>query len=240
MIRVDGRAVDQLRDIKITPHYMEFAEGSALIEVGKTKVICTATVQNRVPPHLENAGSGWLTAEYSMLPRSSPQRIMRDGVRGKINGRSQEIQRLIGRSLRTIFNMDKFGPRTMIIDCDVMQADGGTRTAAITGSYVALALALETLKSQGKLNIDLLKNSVSAVSVGITEGAPVLDLCYVEDSQAEVDMNVVLTGSGDFVEIQGTAETEPFSSAHLSELLDLARSGTRQLTEIQNQVLKKV
>lgn len=216
---------------------MEYAEGSVLIEVGRTRVICTATVENRVPPHVYGTGKGWLTAEYAMLPRSSQQRIQRDGVRGRVGGRSHEIQRIIGRSLRTVFNMDKFGPRTMLVDCDVIQADGGTRTTSITGAYVAVALALRRLREQGKVNIDLLSAPLTAVSVGIVENQPVLDLCYLEDSQAEVDMNVVLTGDEKFVEIQGTAESEPFSSEQLSELLDLARSGARQLVQFQKQAL---
>lgn len=237
MIRIDGRRPDQLREIRITPHYMEYAEGSALIEFGKTRVICTATVDNKVPPHIFGTGKGWLTAEYAMLPRSSNVRIPRDGVKGKIGGRSHEIQRLIGRSLRTIFDMDKFGPRTITIDCDVVQADGGTRTAAITGSFVALGLALKRLRKEGKVNISLLKDHLAAVSVGVVEGSPVLDLCYMEDAQAEVDMNVVLTGEGKFVEIQGTAETQPFGDGALVELLALARSGIRELIEKQKEVL---
>lgn len=237
MIRVDSRTPDQMRPVRIEPNYMEYAEGSVLIEVGKTRLICTATVENRVPPHVFGTGKGWLTAEYAMLPRSSAQRIQRDGVRGSIGGRSHEIQRLIGRSLRTVFDMEKFGPRTMVIDCDVIQADGGTRTAAITGSFVALGLALARLRREGKVNIPLLEDYLTAVSVGIVEGQAVLDLCYLEDAQAETDMNVVLTGQGKFVEIQGTAESEPFGDGQLAEMLALARSGSRRLAELQKEIL---
>ncbi|MCH8332690.1 ribonuclease PH [Candidatus Sumerlaeota bacterium] len=236
-MRVDGREPDEMRPVRIQPDFLEFAEGSVLIEVGKTRVICTATLENRVPPHVYGTGKGWLTAEYAMLPRSSPQRIQRDGVRGKISGRSHEIQRLIGRCLRTIFDMDRFGERTMLIDCDVLQADGGTRTAAITGAYVALGLALKRLRKEKKVNVDLLKDHLAAISVGIVEGQPVLDLCYLEDAQAEVDMNVVLTGEDKFVEIQGTAETGPFDQDQLAKMTDLARSGARQLIEIQKEIL---
>ena len=238
MIRIDGRAPNQLREVKITPNFMEYAEGSCLIEMGKTRVICTATVENKVPPHVYGTGKGWITAEYSMLPRSSSQRIVRDGVRGKIGGRSHEIQRLIGRSLRAVFDLDRFGERTVILDCDVIQADGGTRTASITGAFVAMGLAMERMRSTGKINIQPLKDYVGAVSVGVVEGAPVLDLCYLEDAQAEVDMNVVLTGSGDFVEIQGTAEHKPFSMDALFEMHDLAAQGIRQLIQVQRDILK--
>jgi ribonuclease PH len=237
MIRVDGREPNELRAVTITPHYLEPAEGSCLIEVGKTKVVCTATVENKVPPHVYGTGKGWITAEYAMLPRSSAQRIVRDGVRGKIGGRSHEIQRLIGRSLRAIFDLDRFGERTVILDCDVIQADGGTRCASVTGAFVALALALERLRKDGKLNTRLIKDYVAAVSVGVVEGAPVLDLCYLEDAQAEVDMNVVLTGAGEFVEIQGTAEAKPFSAETLLQLQLLAGEGVRRLIAAQQDVL---
>jgi ribonuclease PH len=176
VIRIDGRAPNQLRPVKITPNYLDYAEGSCLIEMGKTWVICTATVENRVPPHVYGTGKGWVTAEYSMLPRSSAQRIMRDGVRGKIGGRSHEIQRLIGRALRTVFDLDRFGERTVILDCDVLQADGGTRCASITGAFVALGLAMDRLRRAGKLNIQPIKDYLAAVSVGVVERAPVLDL----------------------------------------------------------------
>ncbi len=237
MIRVDGRAPDQLRPVRIEPNFLEYAEGSVLIEMGKTRVVCSATLENRVPPHLQGTGKGWLTAEYAMLPRSSQQRIQRDGARGKIGGRSHEIQRLIGRSLRSVFDMNRFGERTMLIDCDVIQADGGTRTAAITGSFVALGLALQRLRREGKINVNLLRDFLAAVSVGVVEGQPVVDLCYLEDAQAEVDMNVVLTGAGEFVEIQGTAESRPFGDDRLEEMLKLARSGIAHLIEKQMEFL---
>ena len=237
MIRIDGRQADQLRPVRIEPGYIEHAEGSCLIEDGKTRVICTATVENRVPPHVYGTGSGWITAEYSMLPRSSAQRIVRDGVRGKIGGRSHEIQRLIGRSLRAIFDLKRFGERTVIIDCDVIQADGGTRCASVTGGFVALALAMERLRRDNRLGIQPLKDYVAAVSVGIVEGAPALDLCYLEDAQAEVDMNVVLTGSGKFVEIQGTAEAQPFDAGQLAAMQALALGGIEQLVRAQQQVV---
>ena len=237
MIRIDGRAPNQLREVKITPHYLDYAEGSCLIEVGKTRVVCSATVENRVPPHVFGTGKGWITAEYSMLPRSSAQRIVRDGVRGKIGGRSHEIQRLIGRSLRAIFDLDRFGERSVILDCDVLQADGGTRCASVTGAFVALALAMEKLRRENTLNIQPIRDYLAAVSVGVVEGSPVLDLCYLEDSQAGVDMNVVLTGSGDFVEIQGTAEEKPFSLATLGAMQALAAEGIAQLVAKQREVV---
>ncbi len=233
MIRVDGRAPDQLRPINIVPNYLETAEGSCLIEVGKTRLICTATVENRVPPHVFGSGGGWITAEYAMLPRSSAQRIVRDGVRGKIGGRSHEIQRLIGRSMRAIFDLKRFGERTVILDCDVIQADGGTRCAAITGAFIALAGAMDRLRRDHRLSIQPIRDYIAAASVGIVEGEPVLDLCYIEDVQAEVDMNVVLTGSGKFVEIQGTAEGQPFDVEQLAQLQALAMRGVAQLIEIQ-------
>ncbi|MBI3736381.1 ribonuclease PH [Candidatus Sumerlaeota bacterium] len=236
-MRVDGRSPDQLRLVKVETNCMDYAEGSALIEIGKTRVLCTATVENTVPPHVKGTGKGWLTAEYAMLPRSSAQRIPRDGVKGKIGGRSHEIQRLIGRALRSVFEMDRFGERTVIMDCDVIQADGGTRTAAITGSFIALGLALGRLREEGKINIQLLRDYLGAVSVGVVEGVPVLDLCYLEDSQAEVDMNLVLTGGGKFVEIQGTAESAPFGEEQLSSMIALGRAGIAQLIEIQRGIL---
>ena len=238
MIRVDGRAHDELREVRITPHFLEHAEGSCLIEVGKTRVVCSATVENRVPPHVYGTGKGWVTAEYAMLPRSSGQRIMRDGVRGKIGGRSHEIQRLIGRSLRAIFDMKRFGERSVILDCDVLSADGGTRCASITGAFVALGLAMETLRERGQLSIQPLGDYLAAVSVGLVEGAPVLDLCYLEDAQAEVDMNVAMTGDGRFVEIQGTAEAAPFDGATLARMQELAAGGIATLVERQKEILQ--
>lgn len=238
VIRIDGRAPNQLRPVKITPNFLDYAEGSCLIEIGKTRVICTATVENKVPPHVYGTGKGWITAEYAMLPRSSNQRIVRDGVRGKIGGRSHEIQRLIGRAMRSVFSLERFGERTVILDCDVLQADGGTRCASITGAFVALGLAMEKLRQNGKMNIQPIKDYLAAVSVGIVEGTPVLDLCYLEDAQAAVDMNVALTGSDEFVEIQGTAESKPFSLEALLEMHRLANEGIHQLIQLQKDVLK--
>jgi ribonuclease PH len=236
-MRVDGRRLDQLRDIRITPDVLLYAEGSCQVEFGNTKVLCSATLDNKVPPHLVGQGRGWVTAEYAMLPRSSKQRIPRDGVRGQVNGRSQEIQRLIGRSLRTVANLEALGERMFIVDCDVIQADGGTRTAAITGGFVALALAMKRLVERNQMGRILLRDFVAAVSVGIVEGRPVLDLCYLEDAQAEVDMNVVMTAAGRFIELQGTAEKDPFSMEQLHDLLGLAQSGIRQLIEAQKQAI---
>jgi ribonuclease PH len=235
---VDARAPDQAREVKITPNFMEYAEGSCLIEVGKTRVACTATVENRVPPHVYGTGQGWITAEYAMLPRSSQQRVQRDGARGKIGGRSHEIQRLIGRSLRAVFDLKRFGERTVILDCDVLQADGGTRCASVTGAFVALALAMERLRRDKKLSIQPIRQYVAATSVGVVEGRPVLDLCYLEDAQAEVDMNVVMTGDGRFVEIQGTAESVPFSAQTLARLQELAAGGVQGLVALQKDLLK--
>ena len=226
-----------MREIKITPNVRRYAEGSVMIEVGETKVLCAASLQDRVPPHRLGSGKGWLTAEYAMLPRSSAQRITRDGVRGKINGRSQEIQRLIGRVLRTAFRMDKFGERTMIVDCDVIEADGGTRTAAITGGFLALALAVRKLREERKTSAALLTDFVAATSVGVVEGQPALDLCYLEDSQAEVDMNVACTGAGRFIEVQGTAEATPYDRGELDAMLDMAQAGCAQLVAAQKEIL---
>lgn len=234
-IRVDGRASDALRPVKITPHYLKTAEASALIEVGDTKVLCAATVDNRAPAHLRDTGTGWVTAEYAMLPRSSAQRVPRERVR--VAGRSQEIQRLIGRALRSVFLLDKFGERTITIDCDVLQADGGTRTAAITGGCVALALAAKQLKDAGQAGSLLMRDLLAGVSVGIVEGQPVLDMCYLEDAQADVDMNVVMTRGGELVEVQGTAEKSAFSRGQMNELMDLAEKGIRQLAECQREAL---
>jgi ribonuclease PH len=238
VIRVDGRAPDQMREVRITPNFLDYAEGSCLIEIGKTRVACSATVDNRVPPHVHGSGRGWITAEYAMLPRSSQQRIVRDGVRGKIGGRSHEIQRLIGRSLRAIFDLKRFGERTVILDCDVIQADGGTRCASITGAYVALALALAALRRDRKLSCNPLRQYLAAVSVGIVESVPVLDLCYLEDAQAHVDMNMVMTGDGRYVEIQGTAEAEPFSAQTLERMQALAAGGIGELVARQKDLLQ--
>jgi ribonuclease PH len=235
-MRVDGRKADELRKIRITRRYIKSAEGSVLIEMGDTRVICTATVDNAVPPFLKGKGSGWVTAEYAMLPRSSAQRISRE--RSKVGGRTHEIQRLIGRALRSVVDMNALGERTILIDCDVIQADGGTRTASITGSYIALIDALRHLKRQGMLAAVPVNDHLAAVSVGIVDGTPMLDLCYTEDSAAEVDMNLVMTGKGRIVEVQGTAERVPFSKAHLTRLLALGERGIRRLVAKQKDVLK--
>jgi ribonuclease PH len=235
-MRVDGRKADELRKIKITRNYLKTAEGSALIEMGNTKVICTATVENSVPPFLRGKGTGWVTAEYAMLPRSSGQRIQRE--RGKVGGRTHEIQRLIGRSLRSVVNLDALGERSVLIDCDVIQADGGTRTASITGAYVALVDALRSMKKQGMIASLPLTDHLAAVSVGIVGGKPLLDLCYAEDSTAEVDMNLVMTGKGKIVEVQGTAEGEPFSKSELGKLLSIGEKGIKALIRKQKESLR--
>ncbi len=234
-MRADGRKTDELRKLRITRKYIKSAEGSVLIELGDTKVICTATVDEAVPPFLKGRGTGWVTAEYAMLPRSSPQRIQRE--RNKVGGRTHEIQRLIGRSLRSVVNMAALGERTVLIDCDVIQADGGTRTASITGAYVALVDALRHLRKQGLVKPVPVKDYLAAVSVGIVDGKPMLDLCYSEDSTAEVDMNLVMTGKGLIVEVQGTAEGKPFTRADLGRLLALGEKGIRALVRKQKEVL---
>jgi ribonuclease PH len=236
-MRSDNRAAHQLRDTIITPHYLAHAEGSVLIEAGRTKVICTASVEDRVPPFLRNSGKGWVTAEYGMLPRATSTRTQREASAGKVGGRTQEIQRLIGRSLRSVTNLPALGERTIWIDCDVIQADGGTRTASITGAFVALALALETLRSRDVLHTIPLTDSVAAISVGIVDGEALLDLAYEDDSRADVDMNIVKTGGGRFIEVQGTAEGQPFDRASLDALLGLADDGIRQLTEKQRAIV---
>jgi len=233
--RTDNRTFDQIRTTKITPNFAPYAEGSALIQVGSTKVICTATVEERVPPFLRNKGTGWVTAEYAMLPRATQVRTNRETQ--KPSGRTQEIQRLIGRSLRAVVDMKLLGERQIFIDCDVLQADGGTRTASITGAYVALNLACKRLMSKGTLKKSPLIGELAAVSVGIVEETALLDLCYVEDSNAEVDMNIVCTGSGKFIEIQGTAERAPFSREQMNELLALAEKGISELFTIQRNAL---
>ncbi len=238
-MRVDGRERDALREIRITPNYLRFAEGSALVEWGKNKIICAATVEQRVPGYLIGSGQGWVTAEYSMLPRSAKQRIQRDGSRSGPNSRGIEIQRLIGRSLRAIVNLKAFGERTIMIDCDVVESDGGTRTASITGAFVALALAIERLREEKQIGQGavILKDYMAAVSVGIVEGLPVLDLNYIEDSCAETDMNVVMTGKGRMVEIQGTAEKDPFTEEQFQAMLRLAKKGSGEIAAIQKAVL---
>jgi len=236
-MRTDKRPADQLRDTKLTPHYLEHAEGSVLIEAGRTRVICAASVEDRVPPFLRNSGKGWVTAEYGMLPRSTTTRTQREATAGKIGGRTQEIQRLIGRSLRSVTKLSALGERTIWIDCDVIQADGGTRTASITGAFVALALALETLRKRDVVTDIPLLDYVAATSVGIVDGEPLLDLAYEDDSRADVDMNIVKTGNGRFVEVQGTAEAMPFGREALISLLDLADVGIRQLVEKQRAIV---
>ena len=234
--RPDGRRPRDLRPVVITPHYLRHAEGSALIEVGVTRVLCAASVEETVPPFLRGKGRGWVTAEYGMLPRSTHTRSDREASRGRIGGRTHEIQRLIGRSLRAVTNLDALGERSIWIDCDVIEADGGTRTAAITGAYVALALALRKLEAAGVLTAPPLTDSVAAVSVGVVERRLCLDLEYEEDSRAEVDMNVVMTGDGRFIEVQGTAEGLPFERRELDELLALAEGGIRELTALQEEM----
>jgi len=238
-MRSDGRKDDALRKVKIKRKYMKFADGSCLIEVGNTKVICTASIEDGVPHFLRGKGTGWITAEYGMLPRSCKSRIPRESSRGRVGGRTHEIQRLIGRSLRSVADMSALGERTIWIDCDVLQGDGGTRTASITGSFVALVDALAGLKARGKIDEIPLKDYVAAVSVGIVDGTPVLDLDYVEDSAAEVDMNVVMTGSGKFIEVQGTAEGEPFDKKALDSLMKLAGKGAKKIVALQKKVLGK-
>jgi len=236
--RADGRALDELRPIQITPGFQSFAEGSALIELGKTRVLCSVSVEERVPGFLRGEGSGWITAEYAMLPRSTVTRTPRDSSLGRIAGRSQEIQRLIGRSLRAVTDLTALGERTFVVDCDVLQADGGTRTAAITGAYVALHQAMQTLANMGVIASIPLKNAVAATSVGIVHSYRLLDLCYDEDYKAEVDFNVVMTSKGEFVEVQGTAEAKPFSRETIDSLLSLAEKGIKQLFEIQQAALE--
>lgn len=237
-MRPSNRLPNQLRAIKITRHYTKHAEGSVLIECGDTKVICTASVEERVPPHKKGSGEGWVTAEYGMLPRSTGERMGREAAKGKQSGRTQEIQRLIGRSLRAVVDLKKLGERTIQIDCDVIQADGGTRTASITGAYVALHDAVSGLLAKGLIKETALIDAIAAISVGIYEGTPVLDLDYVEDSACDTDMNVVMLGSGHFVEVQGTAEGHAFSRSEMNALLDLAQGGIADLIKMQYAVLQ--
>jgi ribonuclease PH len=232
-MRADGRLAEQLRPTRITPNYLVHAEGSVLIEAGKTKVICTASVEDRVPPFRRNSGKGWVTAEYGMLPRATTTRTQRESSSGRVGGRTQEIQRLIGRSLRAVTRMEELGERTLTLDCDVIQADGGTRTASITGAFVALVLALHRMREQDLIRTMPVTDFVAATSVGLVAGEPMLDLAYVEDSRADVDMNIVKTGAGLYIELQGTAETLPFGREALNRLLDLGDSGTRQLFALQ-------
>jgi ribonuclease PH len=235
MTRLDSRANDEMRPVTVTPDYISHAEGSALIEFGKTRVLCVATIEDTVPPWLTGRGQGWITAEYAMLPRAGAQRSRRESVAGKIGGRTHEIQRLIGRSLRAAVDLKSLGEHTITLDCDVIQADGGTRTASITGAWIALQRATKRLKERRKLRVDPVRLGVAAISVGIVKGAVLLDLAYEEDSKAEVDANVVMTSSGEFIEVQGTAEGKPFTRAQLDELLGLAEGGIRQLLDLQQQ-----
>ncbi|MBS0509270.1 MAG: ribonuclease PH [Proteobacteria bacterium] len=236
--RSGNRAADQLRPICITRHYTMHAEGAVLIEFGNTKVLCTATVEEKVPPHKRGSGEGWVTAEYGMLPRSTHTRSDREAARGKQSGRTQEIQRLIGRSLRAVFDLKKLGERTIQLDCDVIQADGGTRTAAITGAWVAAQDAVATLLAAGKIATSPIAGAVAAVSVGIVQGTPLLDLEYVEDVACDTDMNVVMTGAGHYVEVQGTAEGAAFSRREMDQLLNLAEKGIAELVLLQQDSLR--
>ena len=239
-MRDDGRLLDQLRPTRLTPNFLVHAEGSVLIEAGKTKVICTASVEDRVPPFRRNSGKGWVTAEYGMLPRATGTRSQRESTAGRVGGRTQEIQRLIGRSLRAVTRMEDLGERTITLDCDVIQADGGTRTASITGAFVALVLALNKLKQADQLRAIPITDYVAATSVGIVGGMPLLDLAYQEDSQADVDMNIVKTSDGRFIEIQGTAEAEPFDTDALTGLLALADKGITGLVAKQREIVGSI
>jgi ribonuclease PH len=236
-MRNDGRKPNQLRRLSITPSYIKTADGSVLIEMGDTKVICTAKLEERVPPFLRNSGKGWITAEYGMLPGSSQVRIGRESARGKIGGRTHEIQRLIGRSLRAVADLKSLGERSVWIDCDVIQADGGTRTASITGAYVALAEAVRGWRDRGIISADPIKDAVAAVSIGMVDGKILLDLCYEEDSKADVDMNFVMTGSGKFIEVQGTAESVPFTRKQMERMSDIAHQGIKELLKAQKTVI---
>ena len=239
-MRIDGRTLKQLRPLSIKPSYLKTADGSVLIEMGDTKVICTAKLEERVPPFLRNSGKGWITAEYGMLPGSSQVRIGRESARGKIGGRTHEIQRLIGRSLRAIADLKSLGERTIWIDCDVIQADGGTRTASITGAYVALVEAMRRWLGKGIINVDPIRDSVAAVSIGIVDGKILLDLAYEEDSRADVDMNFVMTGSGKFIEVQGTAESAPFTKKQMERMTEVAQQGIRELLKAQQKIIASI
>jgi ribonuclease PH len=236
-MRNDRRTPDQMRPVSITTNYLATAEGSALIEIGNTRVLCAASVEETVPQFLRNSGKGWVTAEYSMLPRATVTRTAREVTKGRISGRTHEIQRLIGRSLRAVIDAAALGERTVIVDCDVIQADGGTRTASITGAFVAMSLALRKLSNFKAVKRIPIRDHVAATSVGMVNATPMLDLCYEEDSAAEVDMNIVITGAGQFVELQATSEKRPFDDAQLSSLLELGRKGVQELIAIQKQVL---
>jgi ribonuclease PH len=240
MARQNGRKPNELRKVKVTKDYIRYAEGSCLIEFGDTKVITTASVEEVVPPFLRGKGVGWVTAEYGMIPRSCKSRVQRDSAKGKPNGRTQEIQRLIGRSMRSVVDMTKLGERTIWLDCDVIQADGGTRCASITGSFISLILALEKIRKDGLINDIPVSDYVAAISVGMSEGSTILDLDYEEDSRAEVDMNIIMTGAGKFIEVQGTAEREPFDKKDLDALIVLAKKGISDLVGLQKKALKGI
>lgn len=239
-LRIDGRTLDQIRNLKITRNFTKYAQGSVLIEMGNTKVICTAFVDEGVPPFIKGTGSGWISAEYSMLPSATATRKKRDVNKGKVDGRSQEIQRLIGRSIRSVVDLSLLGERTIWIDCDVIQADGGTRTASITGAFVALADAINTLCENGEVKVMPINSMLSAISVGIVEGEVMLDVCYEEDSQAEVDTNVIMNNKGEFIEIQGTGEERPFTRDELNRILELAEKGNRELMREQRRILGEI
>ncbi len=238
MTRLDGRRFDELRPVSIKPGFQSFAEGSVLVEQGRTRVVCSVSSENKVPPFLRGSGTGWITAEYAMLPRATVTRSPRDSARGRVSGRSQEIQRLIGRSLRAVVDLTKLGERTLVVDCDVLQADGGTRTAAITGAYVALHMAMSNMVGMGLLENNVLRSAMAATSVAILRGNILLDPCYDEDAAAEADINIVMTADGEFVEIQGTAESRPFTRDTLDGVLALAEKGIKQLLEVQRAVLE--
>jgi ribonuclease PH len=240
MERVDKRQKNEIRPVKITRNYLKHAEGSVLIEMGDTKVICTASLEDRVPPFLKGLGQGWITSEYGMLPRSTETRKPRDATRGKVDGRTMEIQRLIGRALRSVVDLKKLGEKTIYIDCDVIQADGGTRTASITGAFVALVDALNVLLENGKINAIPLKGFVAAISVGVKDGEVLVDLNYAEDSTCQVDMNIIMTEDGQIVEVQGTGEESPFSKAQLAEMLQAGESGIQELIQAQKECLGKI
>ena len=237
-MRIDGRKPDEMRPVSIERSFTKFAHGSVLISVGNTKVICTASIEDSVPPHKKNSGEGWITAEYSLLPGSTPRRVSRESSRGKVGGRTHEIQRLIGRSMRAIADLSAIGERTIWIDCDVIQADGGTRVASITGAYVALVDAISWLKKNVGITGEPLLGSVAAVSVGVVDSVPLLDLCYEEDVSADVDMNIVLTGDGEYIELQGTAEKQTFSEEELAQMMGQAKKGISELTLIQKDALQ--
>ena len=239
-LRPDGRQPDQMRQLRITPNYLAHAEGSALIELGQTIVLCAVSIEDRLPPFLRGSGSGWVTAEYGMLPRSTNTRSPREAALGRVGARTHEIQRLIGRSLRAVSKLDLLSERTLTVDCDVIQADGGTRTAAITGAYVAIRQACELLVQRGTIPSTPLRCAVAATSVGIVDGVPMLDLCYEEDARAGVDFNAVMTAEGELVEVQGTGESHPFTRQAMDELLDLAETGVRRLFEAQKAALAEI